>query len=500
MKKNQYLTIFISSFLFMSLEISIGRLVNIYFGSTVQIWSLVLSIFILFMALGNFIGAWLSKFNRKNTIPLIFFLFSVICLSIPWLTPFIYRSIHAYESFHMKVIIFLLLSGILPITLISTVPSLIFKKQKSSSYSPEILHGYFNGIGGLGSLVGINVTTFFFFTNVNIGFEKTFEILSLISCFVILLHVEVKNKFFIYALISIFVLFATKSMSLKKVTAHEGFDILEEFHTKDQSFYVIDSTDKTTRVLKTSPYIYPFSSGIYLKTDDYKSMLGYHVPLLKILEENKNNSPSVLILGAGVGIVTRDIKRILNQNSTVVSVDINDATFEISKKYFNPLNEDLGEWHIQDARVFLSKETRLFDFIMSDIFGADGNVVEHVVTEEFFSLLKSKLKPGGSLYQNFYSDNSSEDQKKFRMSVLYNTLKKEFSFVDIFHLGRVENKSNLFHENKLFIAHNLISNSSEFFAPISYLNKVNVDQDLISTEYYLQDWGFPYSTLSFSHR
>lgn len=83
----------------------------------------------------------------------------------------------------------------------------------------------------------------------------------------------------------------------------------------------------------------------------------------------------------------------------ITSVDLDAVVVELAKKYFGVRNEDRFKIEIADGRSFLIKSSDTWNIIMIDAYRGPF-VPFHLLTEEFFKLVKSKLKPGGVVVQN----------------------------------------------------------------------------------------------------
>jgi spermidine synthase len=55
---------------------------------------------------------------------------------------------------------------------------------------------------------------------------------------------------------------------------------------------------------------------------------------------------------------------------------------------------------VEDARVFLTRTTERYDFILLDVYANESYIPPHLVTREFFVLAKDRLATGGVLACN----------------------------------------------------------------------------------------------------
>ncbi|MDH4036438.1 MAG: fused MFS/spermidine synthase [Candidatus Krumholzibacteria bacterium] len=108
------------------------------------------------------------------------------------------------------------------------------------------------------------------------------------------------------------------------------------------------------------------------------------------------DAPGVMLLiGLGGGSVAQNYYR---QGWRVESVEIDPAVAEIAEQFF-ALSPDSARVTVMDGRRFLMNTDRMYDLIIIDAFGS-GAIPFHMVTQEMFNLVKSRLSPGGVLAVN----------------------------------------------------------------------------------------------------
>jgi len=83
----------------------------------------------------------------------------------------------------------------------------------------------------------------------------------------------------------------------------------------------------------------------------------------------------------------------------ITAVELDPAVVELAKKYFGVRPEERFKITVSDGRSFMLKSKDTWDVIMIDAYRGPF-VPFHLLTEEFYKLVKSKLKPGGVVVQN----------------------------------------------------------------------------------------------------
>jgi spermidine synthase len=83
----------------------------------------------------------------------------------------------------------------------------------------------------------------------------------------------------------------------------------------------------------------------------------------------------------------------------ITCVELDPAVVELAKKHFGVREADKFEIAIADGRRYMVKSKETWNVIMIDAYRGPF-VPRHLLTEEFYQLVKAKLKPGGVVVQN----------------------------------------------------------------------------------------------------
>ncbi len=101
-----------------------------------------------------------------------------------------------------------------------------------------------------------------------------------------------------------------------------------------------------------------------------------------------------------------------------------------AKKYFGMIETPRVRYHEGDGRVFLNRRKDTYDLILVDAFHG-GYVPFHLLTKEFYALVKQRLAPGGAAAFNVH------DGTKLYASTLL-TLRAVFPGVHLYPSGEGE--------------------------------------------------------------
>jgi spermidine synthase len=114
------------------------------------------------------------------------------------------------------------------------------------------------------------------------------------------------------------------------------------------------------------------------------------------------NVRSILEIGFGGGRVAWYLHRYLPDVS-VTSVELDPAVLELSRKYFGIKDEPNFSLEARDGRLFLSQSKDRYDIILIDAY-LGPFVPFHLLTKEFYQIVKDHLAEGGVVVQNIDPD------------------------------------------------------------------------------------------------
>lgn len=109
----------------------------------------------------------------------------------------------------------------------------------------------------------------------------------------------------------------------------------------------------------------------------------------------------ILVLGVGAGNIPMFLRKHYS-DAQIDVVDIDPQIIDLAKQYFNFLEDDLLQAHVQDGRVFIENTQKPYDLIFLDAYTAAG-IPKHLATKEFLLSLKKALKPSGAIIANMWS-------------------------------------------------------------------------------------------------
>lgn len=136
---------------------------------------------------------------------------------------------------------------------------------------------------------------------------------------------------------------------------------------------------------------------------------------------------TILMIGLGGGLVSTYLGRHVRE-AKIDTVEVDPGVIAAAKKYFGLRESSRLRYLEGDGRVFLKREQALYDLIIIDAFQG-SSVPFHLLTKEFYTLVKRRLKPNGAAALNVHTD-----RPKLYVSTVV-TLRSVFPTVDLYPGG-----------------------------------------------------------------
>ena len=134
----------------------------------------------------------------------------------------------------------------------------------------------------------------------------------------------------------------------------------------------------------------------------------------------------ILMLGLGGGSISTYLGRSM-PDAAIDTVEIDRRVIEVAKQYFGLRETERVRYLDGDGRVFLNRNRGLYDLILLDAYRG-GFVPFHLLTKEFYTLVKQRLTPGGAVASNVH-----DGTKLYHSTV--KTLGEVFQAVDLYPSG-----------------------------------------------------------------
>jgi len=177
--------------------------------------------------------------------------------------------------------------------------------------------------------------------------------------------------------------------------AQDSRDLIESKESLYNNIYVYRQGPYYSMTFGYNRTIY--TESIYNSLDDRDLPVVYTRFMTASLMYAKNVN-SILEIGFGGGRTAWYLHRFLPQ-VPVTSVELDPAIVELSHKYFGIKDEPNFQVVNRDGRIFLGNSKDRYDIILIDAYRGPF-VPFHLLTKEFYQIVKDHLADGGVVAQN----------------------------------------------------------------------------------------------------
>lgn len=401
----------------MGIEMSASRLISTYFSSSQIIWTFIIGVIMISMAIGNYWGGRQADKKPSYTRLYIELLFAgSYTILIPFVGRFVIAGITA--GFALFVAKNLVIWASLFSCIILFVPPLLFlgkvtpslvKYTMGEKASGKII-GALEALNTVGSIVGTFLPTFL--TIPFIGTSKSFILFGAMLASIGLIYlityfiekrgggnrIEVKPAILTIIFALLMIISIPLSFNAKFVFWEEPTLVKE-----DESMYNYLKVDKDGKT-------YYFSTnvlfGVQSAINEDDSLTGMYYDYLLVSPYLVKEKPKILILGNGTGTYATLLKNYMNLDCDITAVEIDQKIIDLSYEYFH-MSEDINII-CDDGRNYLSRTKEMYDIILVDAYSSISAPFQ-MTTTEFFTMVKNHLVEDGLMMMNINMVASSED-------------------------------------------------------------------------------------------
>ncbi|MFT5860245.1 MAG: putative membrane-bound spermidine synthase [Flavobacteriaceae bacterium] len=393
MKKNELLALaFLEGGLVMLLETSSPLIVAPILGHSVVIWATMICLSIGALAIGYFLGGFLSKKKRDESFVIKLFSMNVLILLAGWLMLYLqnYSGADFGTSSFTWTIVFVVL--VIPLILFgASTPLIVAILHEKFGDNKEIV-GKLYSVSTLGGVIFSLLAGYWFIPEIGISDSILVGVI-LTSLLPIRYFLRHKNLKFLVpiggiAIISIFLTQVKaelpKSSKFTELYFSESINgqlIVADFEKdgRDNRILFINRMGQTWIDLENDNSMWPYVNVVTC--------------ISKIYPQNSNS----LVLGLGGGILPKQLSTFCGHS--VDAVEIDQRIIDISEEYFGLKGSGVRSY-MDDARRFVKNSEKRYDFVVMDIF--NGEILpSHGLSKEAFEDIKSTLRPKGMIVINF---------------------------------------------------------------------------------------------------
>jgi len=373
--------IFLEGFVSISIEIFTMRQLIPVVGTSIIVTSLIIGIFLLFLA----IGYWRGGLYRENFTSVLRRNFIIAAglmglgISYQFITFFFILFAHYLPTsnllFALTIYLFLIIAPIIYL-IGQTVPltmNLMDPKKRAAEIGGNALF-----ISTLGSFLGALLTSLLLMEFLGVAWTVFINFSILI---ILVLFFSKDKEWITYIILAI-------GMGVVVYKLNISFEKDHFVTTTNYANYnVINNLDPN---LGQNGKILVSNNSFSSLIDNNKKNFPYIELIKRILfQDLALHDAQILVLGAGG--FTLSAEETYGNHFTYVDIDPKIKSI-VEKNFLAKIN---GDFVAQDARVYLTKHLKQYDAIISDVYSSVHSIPPSLLTREYFNSIKNALKPGG---------------------------------------------------------------------------------------------------------
>ena len=409
--------IFITGAVTLSLEVLASRIMTPYFGVSLYIWAGILSITLIFLALGYQFGGLISQRRDQDGLqrtllaaPLWGALSIVGATAIyPVVFPLLTRINLILASFLGGTILLAL-----PLVVLSAMNPLLIALGRDARSAGDGGAGRVFFISTVGSVAGVVLTAFLVIPHLTNFRALLWMSLGLglvvggLSCLDRQIAASQRRR-----LIAGGVIVALLSGGLL-AGQRAYFKLLAGLSDIGSNFEVLAEYTSVFGNIKVLT-VYPEGEGrkparAYLQDGIIQNMvasdgqvLDHTAFMVRLIDAYAPSAHNALVLGVAAGMIPRYLQR---KGIKTTAVEINPNSLAAATEFFDFDPREV-EVHVEDARTFVRRHRNAYDLVVTDLFHGDCTP-DYLLTVEFFREVQAALRPGGVVIINTYFDPANE--------------------------------------------------------------------------------------------
>jgi spermidine synthase len=431
-----YAAAFVTGAIVMSFEMLGSRYLNPYFGSGIYTWAALISTVLIALTAGYFIGGWLA--DRTPSLAVLAFTVlvgSLYLLALPVFAEYVLEFVLAgIDDVRAGSLISALAIMFFPVTCMGMYSPFAIRLLLRSAQHSGRVSGAVYGVSTAGSIVGTLGTTFFLIPMIGSrAITLALGSIGVLTGSVLLALVRLQRS--AAATIVVAVLAASVPPATAESLIDEGIRTamlkrpngrIARIETEHNDIFITKRQNQLVMSFQVKGWDYTESVTNLLDPDDLPLRYAQVMTIATIYPETPMK---VLMLGLGGGSISTYLGRFIPE-LTMTTVEVDPGVITAAKSYFGLRETERMRYRAGDGRVFLNRSNEQYHLILLDAYRG-GYVPFHLLTREFYTLVKRRLAPGGTAAFNVHDGNKLYDST-------VRTLGEVFPALDLYPTGTGE--------------------------------------------------------------
>jgi len=432
-----YITAFTGGLVTLAVELAAARLLAPAFGTTELVWSAIIGLILLYLAVGYALGGrWADRSPHPTTLYTILTAAGLTIATIPLLSrPMLRLAAQGMMMWSLPQIagpfVFILVLFIVPVTLLACVSPFVIRLSVTDVAATGGIAGQIYAVSTLGSFIGTFLPNLVLVPN--LGTYRTFILLALVATVTGLGGLRRANRRRFWALAwtlpLLVALFVFKPGTIKPVAG-----LIHEEESIYNFIQVVENTDGSRYLLLNEGQ---GIHSVYLPGDqiltggpwDYYLIAPYFNPA----PHPPSAVGSLLVIGLAAGTTTRQYTEIYGP-LPIDGVEIDPAIIQVGREYFAMTQPNLTAY-AADGRAFLAQtresSRRRYDVVAVDAYRLPY-IPWHLTTVEFFTEVRARLTDWGVVAINVgHTPGMGGDGDWRLVQAMVNTMRQVYPSVHI---------------------------------------------------------------------
>ena len=436
-----YVVAFVVGAIVMSFEMLGSRYLNPYFGSGIYTWAALISTVLAALTAGYFLGGWLA--DRKPSafvLGITVLIGSVYLLLLPTFAQSLLElALAAIDDIQTGSLAAAFAIMFFPVTLLGMYSPFAIRLLLRSAQRSGVVSGTVYGISTAGSIVGTLGTTFFLLPSIGSrAITLTLGASGLIAGLLLLALPYFNRRALAIvsatgALACCLAALAPSARADQLVDEQIRANLLKQsdgqiahIETQYNDIFITKKRNELTMAFQLKGWDYTESAINLREIDDLPVR---YTRVMTLAVAYPPSPKKILMIGLGGGTISTYLGRAM-PDAAIDTIEIDPGVIAAAKKYFGVRETARVRYLVGDGRVLLKRNKERYDLILVDAFRG-GYVPFHLLTKEFYTLLKDHVAPDGAVAFNVH------DGTKLYLSTL-KTLATVFPSVHVYPSGEGE--------------------------------------------------------------
>ncbi|MBI3936530.1 MAG: fused MFS/spermidine synthase [Betaproteobacteria bacterium] len=405
-----YFVAFFSGLGTMAFEMVLGRALVPYFGGTVYTWGALIAVFLLGMSLGFYAGGrFADRFPRAVHIGVIFFACGILILLTPlFLEQVALALIEEVEDVRYGALTASIVFAFAPALLYAATSPLAVRLALVDMEHSGSVVGTMSALNTVGSIVGTIGTSFLLIPA--LGSKAIFALLgglTMATGVATSVIATLYRRKSLTSLSPLAVSFAIGAAVLATApgTGHAADVRANPLLLREGVVEAVESEYNNIFVIRRGNLLYMnfgYRGSHYVEsvydTKDPAALPATYTRYMVLGTLYPETVERAAFVGLGGGRTASYLIRHFPGLKLEVA-ELDPEVIRLAKKHFAVQESDRLRIIPEDGRVFLTRSRQKYDIVFLDAYRGPF-VPFHLLTREFFELIKKKLKPGGVVVQN----------------------------------------------------------------------------------------------------